>query len=476
MKIYKNLILSFLLLNLTTNLSYAQAQVENNTAAPEIIRTPASILESIIDVAPNPNATTTPEQAVVENEIDMQTHPIADKLSKKMPSIGRIEVQGVIGREKQSVGSGSLITTDGLILTNYHVITGHLFNPKNTQLTVTFPNKDPIKANLKIVDIVNDLALIQLEEIPADLELIELNPKIPQAGEQVYSAGYPHGWSLTLLEGLFNNLTTNEFSPQYILSNALSAGMSGGPTFDTSGKMIAINVAATNKLSLVIPAKSATSLIEKYEQTLKNKTFKNYSENIQAIRNLAIENYSEVVSKIIDAITKSENLKIGSFNLPIKNSLFECWSAENDRENSSLERIPSLNKERVLIAQRICKTPNEFFLNEEKEIGKIGVLTYYYDNKNSTKTLYDLMIQKKYNGFISSFQDGKCFQENLTNSSKTLQNMAFCVSPIKATKQLFDFSTIGLYKNGTEYVFVIKTFSAISQENIKTIIKYVKTI
>lgn len=466
--------LSLILVNFSLSLAPAMAQTQATVAPTDIIRTPASILESIIETTPKTESEE--NQAIVENEIDMQTHPIADKLNRKMPSIGRIEVQGVIGKEKQSVGSGSLISTDGLVLTNYHVITGHLFNPKNTQLTVTFPNKDSIKANLKMVDIVNDLALIQLESTPQDLELIELNPKIPQAGEQVYSAGYPHGWSLTLLEGLFNNLTTNEFSPQYILSNALSAGMSGGPTFDTNGKMIAINVAATNKLSLVIPAKSAVNLIDKYERTLKNTAFRNYSENIQAIRNLAIENYSEVVSKIIDAITKSENLRIGSFNLPIKNNLFECWSAENDKENSSLERIPSLNKERVLIAQRICKTPNEFFLNEDKEIGKIAVLTYYYDNKNSTKSLYELMIQKKYNGFISSFQDGQCFQENLTNANQTLQNMAFCVSPIKASKQLFDFSTVGLYKSGSEYIFVIKTFSAISKDNIKTIIQFVKNI
>ena len=80
----------------------------------------------------------------------------------KVNAIVKVQVQNRLGKKKVSVGSGAIIREDGLIVTNYHVISSHFSDPANNKIVYSV-GKDLVEivANLEAVDLVNDLALIK---------------------------------------------------------------------------------------------------------------------------------------------------------------------------------------------------------------------------------------------------------------------------------------------------------------------------
>lgn len=417
--------------------------------------------------------------------LEEKNTPIAKKILQQTNSIVRIQVQSKLGKEKISVGSGAFLTSDGLMLTNYHVISSHFIDPLNTVVIFSIGKSlDEYEAQLESVDLVNDLALIRpvknIEAKPLTIGTNEL-----QRGDKLYSVGFPHNWSMTMIDGIYNGFMEKQIVPHYLVSQALSSGMSGGPTFSEDGKLVAINVAATSKLSILIPVKSALELLKNYSTEQPTEDKNKYIQKINNIREKAIQRYSLFSDQLLDKVINSKNINIGSFSLPFKNSLFECWSKQsNSQYQVNLDRIKIIPKKELVQTQRSCSTQDNIFLQDSNTISQILFNTYHYEQPVDTNPLVLWKtIEKKFN-LIALGNDysikaylGKCFYKNVTNKKKYLQKMQICIAPLKETNKLWQvqISQI-LYDNLNQAVIVDSSFDGFTEKSINKIISHMKSI
>ena len=146
-------------------------------------------------------------------------------------------------QEGKGNGSGSVIDTNGNILTNYHVIEGA------QKLTVSFGGEKNYPASVVGGDPDTDLAVIKLDNPPAGLTVVPFGDSDKlTVGQKVLAIGNPFGLDRTLTTGVISGLQrpirarNNRPIDAAIQTDAsINPGNSGGPLLDKFGKMIGIN-------------------------------------------------------------------------------------------------------------------------------------------------------------------------------------------------------------------------------------------
>ena len=156
----------------------------------------------------------------------------------------RFFFRAYIREEDGGTGSGCVLDRDGHVLTNYHVI------ENATSLEVSLPDHTKYKATLVGVDQQNDLAVLKLEDAPAErLHPILLGSSDGlKVGQRVLAIGNPLGLQNTLTVGIISSLgrrietRSGDLVDNVIQTDAaINPGNSGGPLLNTSGEMIGIN-------------------------------------------------------------------------------------------------------------------------------------------------------------------------------------------------------------------------------------------
>ncbi len=153
-----------------------------------------------------------------------------------------------------SSGSGSIITRDGIVLTNSHVVTDSDTGRLYPSLVVYFkPNpitgdnrKDLTTAYL--VDVIArdpdlDLALLRIKDAPADLHPLEIaDSEEVEIGESVAAIGHPGGGGLwTLTTGTISSKRRDSSRDVFQTDAAINPGNSGGPLIDEYSRLVGVN-------------------------------------------------------------------------------------------------------------------------------------------------------------------------------------------------------------------------------------------
>jgi Do/DeqQ family serine protease len=173
------------------------------------------------------------------------------------------------GRKYEQVGTGSgvIISQDGYIVTNNHVISGA------TEIEITLNNRQKYKAKLIGTDKDNDIALLKID---SDVDL----PYIPFAnsdnikiGEWVLAVGNPYNLTSTVTAGIVSakgrDLEGNSAIDSFIQTDAaVNPGNSGGALVNTRGELVGINTAISSKTgsfvgySFAVPSNIAKKIID----------------------------------------------------------------------------------------------------------------------------------------------------------------------------------------------------------------------
>jgi serine protease Do len=193
-----------------------------------------------------------------------------------------VQIRTVLkGRASQtSVGSGFLVSREGHIVTNFHVVAEAALKPERHDLV--YVTADGREAPLQILqlDVLHDLALLKAADTakPASgFEALSFRPDNQplSQGERIYSLGNPLDVGFAVTEGTYNGLVKRSFYPQIFFGGALSGGMSGGPALDEQGRVIGINVARRvdgEQVSFLVPASFAVSLLARGRDAVPIKT------------------------------------------------------------------------------------------------------------------------------------------------------------------------------------------------------------
>ena len=139
---------------------------------------------------------------------------------------------------QRSLGSGFVLSSDGYIMTNAHVV------GKADDITVSTPDKREFKAKLVGADTRTDVALLKIEG--ANLPAVTVgNPALLKAGEWVVAIGAPFGFDNSVTAGIVSakgrQLPGDAYVPFIQTDVAVNPGNSGGPLFNLDGQVVGIN-------------------------------------------------------------------------------------------------------------------------------------------------------------------------------------------------------------------------------------------
>ena len=141
-------------------------------------------------------------------------------------------------REAQSLGSGFIISPDGYILTNNHVIADA------DEILVRLADRSELKAKLVGTDPRSDVALLKIDG--KDLPVLKLGKSQDlKAGQWVVAIGSPFGFDHTVTQGIVSaigrSLPNENYVPFIQTDVPINPGNSGGPLFNLSGEVVGIN-------------------------------------------------------------------------------------------------------------------------------------------------------------------------------------------------------------------------------------------
>ncbi|WBL26355.1 S1C family serine protease [Zunongwangia sp. HGR-M22] len=167
----------------------------------------------------------------------------------------------------RGTGSGVIITPDGYIVTNNHVIEGA------SELEVTLNNNKTYKAKVIGADAISDIALIKVEP-DEDLEYIPFgNSNNVKIGEWVLAVGNPFNLKSTVTAGIVSaksrNLNPAATGQSFIQTDAaINPGNSGGALVNINGELIGINTAITSMTgsyvgyAFAVPSNNAKKIVD----------------------------------------------------------------------------------------------------------------------------------------------------------------------------------------------------------------------
>jgi Do/DeqQ family serine protease len=146
-------------------------------------------------------------------------------------------------RIQSSLGSGVIISSDGVIVTNTHVVKGG----KDTEIRVALSDKREFDARVVAQDDKTDLAVLKIEGGNGSYPFLEFaNSDELEVGDIVLAIGNPFGVGQTVTSGIISALTRTEMaqsdSQVFIQTDAaINPGNSGGALVDMSGSLVGIN-------------------------------------------------------------------------------------------------------------------------------------------------------------------------------------------------------------------------------------------
>jgi serine protease Do len=176
-------------------------------------------------------------------------------------------------REAQSLGSGFIVSADGYVVTNNHVITADGQGEIET-ITVTTPDGTDYPAKLIGRDAASDLAVLKISA-PRPLPFVRFgDSRQARVGDWVIAIGNPFGLGGTVTSGIISSVYRNTGSggayDRYLQTDAaINRGNSGGPMFDMKGNVIGINNAIFSPtggsvgIGFAIPAEIASPIVDK---------------------------------------------------------------------------------------------------------------------------------------------------------------------------------------------------------------------
>lgn len=177
--------------------------------------------------------------------LDAYSRAVAAAAERVGPAVVHIAVRGGAGGGRGGSGSGVVVSPDGLVLTNAHVVAGA------EQLAVTAPEaRRPMPARLLGLDFDTDLALLRAES-EAALPVAELGDSAAlRVGQVAIAIGNPFGFSSTVTAGVVSALGRSlpgrggrPVEDLVQTDAALNPGNSGGALADSAGRVIGINTA-----------------------------------------------------------------------------------------------------------------------------------------------------------------------------------------------------------------------------------------
>jgi hypothetical protein len=333
---------------------------------------------------------------------------------------------------KASYGSSFVVGKDGLLATNFHVVSSALFEPERYKLFL-LDGDQSVEAKVLAFDAVNDLALVKVaREFPRVVNLAQIPPHM---GSKIYSIGLPEDLNKSIIEGNYNGIVTEGPYQKLQMSIPLNPGMSGGPTVDEVGRLIGINVSLrldSQSLAFSVPVQLLRNLLKKPNLNLTgNEARKVFDEETRHQLEDVQENLTKVLTK-----SRREPVRMLGWVSERPSQFIKCWrESEAGSQNLSLTNTES------------CYLPSGSTLRSDVDLGTFRVryqaisgdnlnLIQFASRVNQGVRRYNLDTVDYIEGFTTKFH---CEEVDLVNSSAVPLRVHYCFSGFLRYPGLYNF-------------------------------------
>jgi serine protease Do len=375
-----------------------------------------------------------------------------------------------------SIGSGFLVSADGLIVTNYHVISQVALEPSTYHLEFLTTSGERGALQLLAFDVVNDLAVVRLPytALPSEAattptiaptaggqgaaaqsvgnSYFEFAPRALkteaggglQKGERMFSMGNPLDLGFTIVEGTYNSLVVKSYGQRIHFSGAINPGMSGGPTVDTNGQVIGINVAKRldgDLVSFLVPARFAVALLERVKNTPALDGKRSRTEIDEQLKNYQAQFVKDLRSGT------AKKTQLGSFEISESAaSWLTCWG----RSNAEVKPKP-----RFQLASNQCSADTGIFLANDLFTGQFRYAHTLYVNEKLSSLQFPRVMRESMRVDSSRpkrYTAAQCQQEFIkpTAQNATLnQRVTICARAYRDLETIYDMSVSVISQNGS---------------------------
>ncbi len=386
--------------------------------APRVDATPSNVIlsynSSIKDAKKSVvNISTTKKMKQNDQLNELMQNPFfRDFFGGRLPELKQQE------RKSHSLGSGVIISSDGYIVTNHHVVEGA------DEILITLANDEKeYKAKIVGEDPKTDLAVIKIDA--KDLHVASFGDSSSlQEGDVVFAIGNPFGMGGTVTQGIIsalnkNNVGLNQYENFIQTDASINPGNSGGALVDSRGALIGINSAILSRsggnhgIGFAIPSnmvhKIITSLIEtgKIERGFMGVSISDLTNDLKELYEnkhgaliLMIEKDSPAEKgglQVSDLILEVDGIKIKNSN-ELKNTI--AGISPDKTVSITYERDKKIKTTKV----KLVKMDGEKSVGGKNESNPIEGLVLMELND---KTKYQLQLPRDLEGvLVSEVKDG----------------------------------------------------------------------
>lgn len=294
--------------------------------------------------------------------------------AKVLPFVFKVKTSPTADSPQASYGTGFVVDKSGLLVTNYHVVSDFVTEPKKNKIFVMV-NDAPLSAQVLAVDVVHDLALIRIDK--TFRSALKFASKSPNQGEPIYSIGQPEDLNMSIVSGTYNSEVAFGQYEIIHLSAPINGGMSGGPTVNQSAEIVGVNVSKlvdANNVSFAVPGRFAKDIFET------NKTLKDHPELFWSdIEKQLTDLQSSLTKEILETTKKTK--KFYQWHTPELPKNLKCWSVpdhntvENKEKYDNFGEICGLMHTAHLTSE--IRTGTYRFSQEILEAKKINAWQFY---------------------------------------------------------------------------------------------------
>jgi len=345
------------------------------------------------------------------------------------PSLYQIKLIDKASGEKSSIGSGFQISNDGIIATNYHVISSYALHPNKYRIEYLDSQGKKGSLTLQSVDVINDLALVR-RDVEQEMQFFQLSQTTPHKGEKLFSLGNPHDLGMIVVPGTYNGLKKESFNDRIHFTGSINSGMSGGPVVNKDAEVVGVNVATSgNSIGFLVPHDKLVALYQMFLETPPDSIEQQMTEQLMASQN-------KLITAILNSPWQAKQLGEKGIIPIIDVPFIRCWGDSNADKADALILTAVANcslDENTYISSRFFtgSMEIEFRTMQAKDIGA-----------NKFYHLYQQQIARAGAGNradkenVTEFQ---CHNDLVMPDNQAINNKTiFCTRAYKKFPDLFD--------------------------------------
>lgn len=369
---------------------------------------------------------------------DEATLPTPSSAAQKLYSTAKadlLQVRSLLksGRTQSSVGSGFLVGTSNLVLTNYHVVSQFALDPETYvgEWVDTAGQRGNIE--LLAVDVLHDLAVVRVNRYGTGVFTVPEKPVQLSQGQYLYSLGNPLDLGFAISEGAYNGVITRSFYDQLLFTGPINAGMSGGPSVTANGEVAGVNVSKRldgELVSFLVPARYAQELLKKVTPDIKPP--KDFT---AVVAQQLLAHQKAMVDQLLS--TPLTMKAMGPYEVPVRESeQMRCWGRSNVRGDKPFT-VDITN----------CSMESAIFVSGSLQTGAVSIQHQYMRSAGLDAIRFAQLSSISFkNEAFGSHRDSRltgptCTEEFIKNDTLPMRAV-LCVKAYRKFEGLYDFSLL----------------------------------